>query len=67
MQTLKTGAVESIPSPADLRSELAVTVRRASLLRQLLRVSERKQKRLSPSAIEELNRAEDVQGVRNHA
>jgi hypothetical protein len=56
MQTLAPGAVESLPAPDEVRRELAVTVRRASLLRQLLRVAERKQKRLSPAALAELNR-----------
>jgi hypothetical protein len=55
MQTLAPGAVESLPAPDEVRRELAVTVRRASLLRQLLRVAERKQTRLSPAALAELN------------
>jgi hypothetical protein len=65
MQTLEPGAVDSLPSPDEVRRELAVTVRRASLLRQLLRVAERKQKRLSPVAMAELDRATVDKGVRD--
>ncbi len=65
MQTLEPGAVDSLPAPDEVRRELAVTVRRASLLRQLLRVAERKQKRLSPVAMAELDRATVDKGVRD--
>lgn len=54
--SVQSDAVEVIPPPATIRRDLAVAIRRADILRRLLRLSEQKQRRLSPDAIAELER-----------
>jgi hypothetical protein len=62
-----TDAVDVIPPPSSIRRDLAVTYRRADLLRRLLRLSEQKQRRLSSAALDELNRDAERAGGGNHA
>ena len=60
-------AVDVIPPPSTIRRDLAVTYRRADLLRRFLRLAEQKQQRLSVAALDELNRDAERAGGVDHA